>query len=83
MSHNEAPQATLTTAASFPVKYFLENLAMREDHSVLVTTNTRHELWYVPPVNQALPVEPVLLHRFDQPTTNIVEVEFYIFYMSS
>ena len=83
MSHNEAPQATLTTAASFPVKYFLENLAMREDCSVLVTTNTRHELWYVPPVDKALPVEPVLLHRFDQPTTNIVEVEPDIFYMTA
>lgn len=32
MSHNQAPQAKITTLARFPIKYFLENLAVRADN---------------------------------------------------
>ena len=81
MSHNKAPQATLTTVARFPAKYFLENLAVRSDHSVLITSMNAKELWYVPPANQALPVEPVCLHTFEQPTTGLAEAEPDVFYL--
>jgi hypothetical protein len=40
--------ATLTTLAEFPAKSFVENLAVRGDGSVLVTEETKHELWYLP-----------------------------------
>ena len=49
MSHNKAPQARLTTVAEFPENYFLENLAVRADNSVLVTAMNHKELWYAPP----------------------------------
>ena len=79
MSHNKAPQARLTTVACFPTKYFLENLAVRADNSVLVTAMNHKELWYVPPSVTDATVEPVCIHTFDQPTLAIVEVEPDIF----
>ncbi len=78
MSHNKAPQARLTTLARFPTKYFLENLAIRADNSVLVTAMDQRELWYVPPTNDQT-VEPVCIHTFDQPTMSLVEVEPDVF----
>ena len=75
MSHNQAPQARLTTVAEFPPGYFLENLVVRADGSVLITEVNHRELWYVPPSDHHVPVEPVRLHTFDQPTVGIVEVE--------
>ena len=42
------PSVALTPVAYFPEGYFLENLAVRADGSVLVTTVTHQELWYVP-----------------------------------
>lgn len=76
-------QATLTTIALFPVKSFLENLAVRSDNSVLVTSMNARELFYVPHSSGDAPVEPVLLHRFDQPTTGLVEIEPDIFLIST
>ncbi len=78
-----AKQAKLTTVALFPVKSFLENLAVRSDNSVLVTSMNTKELFYVPPSSGTAPVEPVLLHRFDQPTTGLVEIEPDLFLVSS
>ena len=83
MSHNEAPQATVTTVAKFPVKYFLENLVVREDNSVLITAMNNKELWYVPPQKGNAQVEPVCIHTFDQPTTGIAEVEPNVFIVLS
>ena len=37
MSTETLPQAKLTTVASFPANYFLENLVVRADNSVLIT----------------------------------------------
>ena len=37
MSPSPVPQVSLTTVATFPKNYFLENLAVRADNSVLVT----------------------------------------------
>ncbi len=79
MSHNQAPKARLTTIASFPAKYFLENLAVREDNSVLVTAMNKKELWYVPPAVGTGEVQPVCIYTFEQPTTGIVEVEPDVF----
>jgi hypothetical protein len=78
-----ATQAKLTVMASFPEGYFLENLAVREDNSILLTTLNQKELWYVPPSDQHTPAEPFRLHTFDQHASGIVELEPDIFYISS
>ena len=76
-------QGTLTTIALFPVKSFLENLVVRSDDSVLVTSMNARELFYVPPSSGEAPVKPVLLHRFEQPTTGVVEIEPDLFLVST
>ncbi len=83
MPSTHLAQAKLTTAAYFPKKYFLENLAIRSDCSVLVTVLNRNELWYVPPVNGRLPVEPVHVHTFGEPALAIVEIEPDVFYIAT
>ncbi len=83
MSHNTAPRAKLTTVALFPKGYFLENLVVRADGSMLVTVLNHRELWYVPPAGSNLPVVPARIHTFSEPTTGIVEVEPDIFYIST
>ena len=64
-------QVTLTVAASFLPHFFLENLAIRHDNSILVTVVTRKELWYIP----LFPV--VKVHRLTPcsftPSMNLVE----------
>ena len=42
------PDVTVTPVAYFPEKYFLENLVVRADGSVLITAVLQKELWYVP-----------------------------------
>ena len=76
-------QGKLTTVALFPAKSFLENLAVRSDNSVLVTSMNARELFYVPPVSGDALAEPILLHRFDQPTTGLVEIEPDVFLVST
>ena len=66
-SSNEAPNVKLSTVATFPKNYFLENLAVRSDNSVLVTVLNHKELWYVPSSNDEQIVEPELLFTFPQP----------------
>jgi hypothetical protein len=41
------PHAHLTVIAEFPKHYFLENLAVRSDGSILVTAFNKKELWCV------------------------------------
>jgi hypothetical protein len=65
---------TLTPVAYFPQKYFLENLAVRADGSLLITALLQRELWWVPTPQPGAFVEPVLVHTFDHPVTGIVEV---------
>src|SRR5215472_9278971 len=79
---NRSLNVKLSTVATFPKGYFLENLAVRSDNSVLVTVLNHQELWYVPPSNQEQPVEPELLFTFSQPAMGIVEVEPDVFYIS-
>ncbi len=75
------PEVTVTPVAHLPEKYFLENLVVRADGSVLITALLSKELWIVPAPARELG-EPVLLHRFDHLTTGIVEVEPDVFVVS-
>jgi hypothetical protein len=68
-------KATLSIVAIFPKGYFLENLAVRSDNSLLVTSLKTHELWYVPPARPGEQVEPKLLFTFDTSPTSMVEPE--------
>ena len=77
------PQATLSTIASFPPGFLLENLAIRADHSILVTVVNRKELWHVPPAGDRHPAEPILLSTFDQHATSIVETAPDVFIISA
>ncbi len=77
------PNAKLTTVAQFPVGYFLENVAVRADGSVLVTALNKKELWYVPTPTQGALVQPVLLHTFDQPPFDIIETTRDVFYVDT
>ncbi len=63
-----------TTIALFPMGYFLENIALRADDSALVTAMNKNELWYVPAPGAVLPVEPVLVATFGEPTLDVIEV---------
>jgi hypothetical protein len=74
-------KATLSTLASFPKGYFLENLAVRADNSILVTSIKTHELWYVPPAKPGEQVEPALLFTFDKSPLSMVEPEPDVFYL--
>ena len=76
-------RARLTVAAEFPKQSFLENLAIRADNSVLVSKMLEKELWYVPPVDGALPVQPICIHTYDQPTLAIVEMDCDMFYLAT
>jgi hypothetical protein len=76
------PTVKLTTVAHFPQYYFLENLAVRADQSILITALLHKELWWVPPAEQGSVVAPVLVHSFDHPPTGIVEVAPDVFIIS-
>ncbi|AXC12001.1 hypothetical protein ACPOL_2688 [Acidisarcina polymorpha] len=75
--------AKLSTVAYFPHKYFLENLAVRQDNSILVTVANHHELWFVPSVTGEQTVTPVLLFTFAEVVCGITEVEPDIFYIAT
>lgn len=81
MLHNQAPQAALSVVAEFPKQYFLENLAVREDNSVLIHVANKKELWYVPPADGQMRVTPVLLHRYEENAAGIIELEPDVFYL--
>src|ERR1700678_212170 len=83
MSPSPVPQVSLTTVATFPKNYFLENLAVRSDNSVLVTALNHKELWYVPPSSNGIQVEPQVLYTFPQFAMGIVEAEPDVFYIST
>jgi hypothetical protein len=68
-----APQAKLTIVAEFPEHFFLENIAVRNDGSLLITVQNRKELWFVPAPGARLPVQPLLLGAFEFNTLFVVE----------
>jgi hypothetical protein len=82
MPMTPVPAAALTPVAYFPERYFLENLAVRADGSVLITALLQQELWLVPDAPSGLVASPILVHRFDHPVTGIVEVEPDVFVVS-
>ena len=75
--------AKLTTVAEFPVGYFLENVAVRADGSMLVTELSKKGLWYVPAPTGGRPVQPVLIHTFDQPPFDLAETQRNVFYVDT
>ena len=77
------PKATLSVITTFPEKFFLENLVVRADNSLLVSDLTRKGLWYVPPVRDGETAEPMLLSSFEQPTLGMVEVEPDVFLVAT
>ncbi len=79
MTITPVPAVTLTPVAHFPEYYFLENLAVRADGSVLVTAVLQKELWCVPGPEPCVEVEPVLVQAFEHPVTGIVEAEPDVF----
>jgi hypothetical protein len=58
ISMQSTAEARLTIAAEFPRRYFLENLAVRHDNSILVTVANRKELHYAPPPRKGVEVKP-------------------------
>jgi len=77
--------AKLTTVANFPKHHMLENLAVRADGSVLVVASPQRQVWYVPAPTEELPVEPILLHTFDEGhlAQCFVEAQPDIFYVAT
>ena len=71
------PTVTLTPVAFFPQYYFLENLAVRADGSILITAVLQKELWWVPAAPPGAVVEPVLC--IDHGVTGIAEVAPEVF----
>ena len=74
-------EAGLWTIAAFPKHYFLENLTVRSDNSLLVTVLNKRELWYLPPARARERVTAVLLHTFSEPAMGILEAEPDVFYI--
>ena len=83
MTNNTLRKAKLTAVAQFPAAYFLENIAIRRDNSMLITVANKQELWFVPSLSEAGPVEPLKLHTFDVAPSGIVEAEPDVFYISA
>src|ERR1700734_4318357 len=83
MSPSPVPQVSLATVATFPKNYFLENLAVRADNSVLVTALNHRELWYVPSSPDGTEVTPELLLTFPHLAMGIVEADPDIFDIST
>ena len=83
MSPHDELQVRLSVAAQFPVHFFLENIAVRHDNSMLITVVTPKELYFLPPPRTDAEVEPVLLHTFDELATGIAELEPDLFVVIS
>src|SRR5580700_9016654 len=79
MPMSPVPAVTLTPVAYFPEKYFLENLAVRGDGSVLITAVLQKELWCIPGPDPHAEVGPVLLHTFEHMISGITEVQPDVF----
>lgn len=79
---NQIEQAALDVYAEFPKGYFLENLAVRADGSILVSAMNKKELWCIPSPGDPLPLRPILVHTFDLMTFNMIEAEPDIFYVT-
>jgi hypothetical protein len=65
--------AKVTAVASFPPYYFLENMAVRHDGSILVTVLNQKYLHYLPHADSGL-VLPQLLYKCEGSPMGIVEL---------
>src|SRR5271168_250872 len=83
MSPSPVPQVRLSMVAAFPKNYFLENLAIRADNSVLVTALDHKELWYIPSSPNDIEVAPQLLFTFPHLAMGMVEVMPDVFYITT
>jgi hypothetical protein len=72
-------QSSVTTAADFPEHYFLENIVIRGDNSMLVTAVMPKTLHYVSPPKAGIAPEPVLLRSFEEHVMGITELEPDVF----
>jgi hypothetical protein len=66
MSSDAELAVSLSIEAQFPQHFFLENIAVRQDNSKLVTVVKPYALYYLPARDSGGPVEPVLLHTFGE-----------------
>ena len=69
----------VSTIHSFPVNYFVENIAVRRSGQLLVTVHNRGELIQVDPQSKSA---PCLVHKFPTGAMGMVEVEDDVFYVS-
>jgi hypothetical protein len=74
VSRHSKLHTRLSIAAQFPADYFLENIAVRQDNSMLITVVQPKELFYLPPPSPGGNAKPILLHGFDELTTGIAEL---------
>jgi hypothetical protein len=79
MPSNAAPQVRLSIAAEFPVHFFLENIAVRHDNSMLISGVTQKQLYFLPPPRAGEVLKPTLLHAFGELVTGIAELEPDVF----
>ena len=71
----------VTTLATLPQNTFLENLILRPDSSLLLTSITPPNLYLVPSTTS--PSIPVLLHKFATAVTGIVSIAPDVFIIST
>lgn len=65
MSIEEQEQVAVSTVATFPPGYFLENITTLPDDTVLVTVANRKCIYAIPPsAIPGQPRQPILLHQF-------------------
>jgi hypothetical protein len=79
----EPSRAKLAAVAVFPRYYWLDDLAVRRDGSILVTAALQRELWYIPPADMPGRAEPILVHTFDQLASGLVETQPDVFLLST
>jgi hypothetical protein len=75
--------ASLTTVAKLPAGSFIENLAVRQDGSILFTEETQHELWLVPAATAGAHLHTIPLHTFGQRPMGIAETQPNVFYVAA
>jgi len=62
-----APAKSTKVIATFPPGYFLENIALLRDDSLLITVPNRQELYCLPPAPTPSAARvPILLHKFEE-----------------
>jgi hypothetical protein len=79
----KAELAKLSVIAEFPPGYFLENMKVRPDGSILVTVLNQKELWYIPAPKPGETMRPMPIHTFDQDPMDLAETQPDVFYIDT